>query len=123
MRVVLLVLACAFLAGCPPHLKVYVHNNSDDTIRVVSSRTQSEMTTIRAGRAKTIQAGSVDDVCLEVSVGGDVRVYSLDFNSGPYINSTEYGGRVDLQYESGAIYVRSNKGEQLEILARAQCVE
>ena len=123
MRIVLLVLACSFLAGCPPHLKVYVHNNSDDTIRVGSSRTQSEMTTIGAGRAKTIQAGSVDDVCLEVSVGGDVRVYSLDFHSGPYINSTTYGGRVDLHYEGGAIYVRSNKGEQLEILARAQCVE
>lgn len=123
MRVVLLVLACSFLAGCPPHIKVYVHNDSDDTIRVGSSRTQSEMTTIRGGQAKTIQAGSVDDVCLEVSVGGDARIYSIDFNSGPYINSTAYGGKMDLHYEDGAIYVRSNKGERLEIFARAQCIE
>lgn len=123
MRVILLILACLFLAGCPPHIKVYVHNDSDDTIRVGSSRAQGEMTTIRAGRAKKIQSGSIDDVCLELSAGGDVRIYSIDLNSGPYISSTAYGGKVDLHYEDGAVHVRSNAGERLEILARAQCLE
>ena len=117
MRVVLLILSCSFLAGCPPYVKIYVHNDSDHTIRVGSSCAQGEMTTIRAGRAKTIQSGSVDDVCFELIAGGEVRIYSIDLNSGPYMSSAAYGGRLDLHYKDGAVHVRSNTGERLEILA------
>jgi hypothetical protein len=123
MRVVLLVLTFFFLAGCPPYVKVYVHNDSDDTIRVESLRAQSKMTTIRAGRARTIQAGSMDDVCFELSAGGDVRIYSIDPNSGPYINNTTYGGRLNFYYEDGAMYVGSKTGERFEIFPRLQCAE
>ena len=123
MRIVLLVLTCAFLAGCPPYLKIYIHNNSDNTIHVESRRAQNEVTTIRAGRAKTIQAGSVDDVCFELSAGSDVRIYSIDPNSGPYIKSTAYGGRLDFHFGNDGMYVRSNTGERLEIFGQAQCVE
>ena len=123
MRVVLLILICSFLAGCPPYVKIYAHNESDDTIRIGSLRADNRVTTIRAGRADTIQAGSLGDVCFELSAGGEVRIYSIDPNSGPYINSTAYGGRLDFHFADGAMYVRSNTGERLEILAQAQCIE
>jgi len=123
MRVVLLILTCSFLAGCPPYIKTYVHNESDDTIHVGSSLAHDRLTTIRAGRTKTVQAGSVDDVCFELSTGGEVKVYSIDPNSGPYISSTLYGGRLDFHFEDGAMYVRSSTGERFEILAQAHCIE
>jgi hypothetical protein len=71
------------LAGCPPYLKIYVHNNSDNTIHVESRRAQNEVTTIRAGRAKAIPNSSLENVCFELRVGSDVRIYSIDPNSGP----------------------------------------
>jgi hypothetical protein len=123
MRTALLVLTCAFLAGCPVYLKVYIHNDSDNSIHVESLRAQNTVTIIRAGRAKTIQTGSVDDVCFELSVGGDVRIYSIDPNSGPYIKSTAFGGRLDFHFGGDGMYVRSNTGERLEIFGQAQCVE
>ena len=123
MRIVLLVLTCAFLAGCPPYLKIYVHNNSDNTIHVESRRAQNEVTTIRAGRAKTIPNSSLENVCFELRVGSDVRIYSIDPNSGPYINGTAYGGRLDFHFGDDVMYVRSNTGERLEIFVQAQCVE
>jgi len=123
MRTALLVLTCAFLAGCPVYLKVYIHNDSDNSIHVESLRAQNTVTIILAGRAKTIQTGSVDDVCFELSVGGDVRIYSIDPNSGPYIKSTAFGGRLDFHFGGDGMYVRSNTGERLEIFGQAQCVE
>ena len=123
MRAALLVLTCAFLAGCPVYLKIYIHNDSDNTIHVESLRTQNKVTIIRAGRAKTIQAGSVLYVCFELSVGSDARIYSFDPNSGPYIKSTAYGGRLDFHFGDNGMYVRSNTGERLEIFGQAQCVE
>jgi hypothetical protein len=123
MRVVVLVLTCAFLAACPAYLKIYVHNNSDNTIHVESLRAQNKVTAIRAGRAKTIQNGSLDNVCFELSVGGDVRIYSIDPNSGPYIHSTAYGGRLDFYFVDDAMYIRSSTGERLEIFVQEQCVE
>lgn len=123
MRVVLLILACVFLTGCPPFIKVYFHNDSGDTVRVETLSAKRQKMTIRPGQAEAIQAGSEADVCFELSIGKETRIYGVDPNSGPYINSTAYGGRVDLHYEDSAIYVRSNKGERLEILASAQCVE
>jgi hypothetical protein len=108
MRIVLLVLTCAFLAGCPPYLKIYVHNNSDNTIHVESRRAQNEVTTIRAGRAKTIPNSSLENVCFELSVGSDVRIYS---------------SRLDFHFGDDVMYVRSNTGERLEIFVQAQCVE
>ena len=123
MRVALLVLTCAFLAGCPPYLKIYIHNDSDNTIHVESLSTRNSVTTIRAGRAKRIQAGSVDKVCFELSVGSEVRLYSIDSNSGPYVNSTAYGGRLDFHFEDDAMYVRSNTGERFEMFVQTQCGE
>ena len=123
LRVALLILTCAFLAGCPPYLKIYVHNDSDNDIRARSLSMQSNVRTISPGRAKTIQAGSVDDVCFELSVGSDVSIYSIDPNSGPYINSTAYGGRLDFHFADDAMYVRFNTGERLKISARARCIE
>ena len=123
MRVVLIVLTCAFLAGCPAYLKIYIHNNSDNIIHVESLRVQNKVTTIRAGRAKKIQNGSLDSVCFELSVGSTVWIYSIDPNSGPYIDSTAYGGRLDFYFVDDAMYVRSNTGERLEISVQTQCVE
>ena len=123
MRVVLLILACVFLAGCPPFIKVYFHNDSADTVHVESLSAKRQMTTIRAGQAEAIQAGSGANVCFELSVGGDARIYGIDPNSGPYITSTAYGGRLDLHFEDDAMYVRSNTGERLEVLPQAQCNE
>ena len=123
MRVVLLGLTCVLLAGGPVYLKIYIHNNSNNTIHVESLRAHNKVTTIRAGRAKTIQNGSLDSVCFELSVGSDVRLYSIDPNSGPYIDSTAYGGRLDFHFVDDAIYVRSNTGERLEISAQPKCVE
>lgn len=123
MRAALLTLTCTFLAGCPVYLKAYIHNDSDDTIHVESLRAQDDVTVIPAGRVKTIQKGSADDVCFELSVGGDTRIYSLDPNSGPYIKSTAYGGRLDFHYGEDGMYVRSNTGKRLEIFDQAQCVE
>ena len=123
MRVVLLIIACVFLAGCPPFIKVYFHNDSDDTVRVESLSAKRQMTTIRAGDAEAIQAGSEADVCFELSVGSDARIYGIDPNAGPYITSTAYGGRLDIHFEGDAMYVRSNTGERLEVLSRAKCNE
>lgn len=123
MRVASLILTCVFLAGCPPYVKIYLHNDCDSTIRVETLGAQSNVTTIRAGRAKKIWAGSMDDVCFELSVGSNVRVYSIDPNSGPYTHSTAYGGRLDFHFADDAMYVRSNTGERLEISAGAQCIE
>ena len=123
LRVPALILACALLAGCPPHLKIHVHNDGDNDIRVESLVTQNDATSIRAGRAKVIQAGSVDEVCFELSVGGDVRIYSIDPNSGPYIKSTSYGGRLDFHFADDAMYVRTNTGERVNLSAQAHCLE
>lgn len=123
MRVASLILTCVFLAGCPPYVKIYLHNHSDKAIRVETLGAHSNVTTIRAGRAKKIRAGSMDDLCFELSVGSDVRIYSIDPNSGPYTHSTAYGGRLDLLFADDAMYVRSNTGERLEISAGAQCTE
>jgi len=123
MRQALLILTCALLAGCPPYLKIYVHNDSKDTIRVESLPKQNQVTTIRAGRAKVIQAGSVDYVCFELSTGRDARIYGIDSNSGPYTKSTAYGGRLDFYFAGDAMYVRSGTRERLEIFAQAQCTE
>ena len=123
MRVVLLIIACVFLAGCPPFIKVYFHNDSDDTVRVESLSAKRQMTTIRAGQVEAIQAGSEADVCFELSVGSDARIYGIDPNSGPYITSTAYGGRLDLHFADDAMYVRSNSGERLEVFPRTECNE
>ena len=123
MRVALLILTCAFLAGCPPRLKIYVHNDSHDPIRIGSLGAQNRVISIGAGRVQRIQAGSMDDVCFELSVGSDVRIYSIDPNSGPYINSTAYGGRLDLHFADNVMYVQSNTGEQVEVFIQAQCLE
>lgn len=123
MRVALLILTCIFLAGCPPFLKVYFHNDSDDTVRVETLRAQSTVTTMRAGRAKIIQAGSEANVCFALSVGRDARIYSIDPNSGPYITSTAYGGRLDFHFADDAMYISSKTGERVEIFPRTQCIE
>ena len=123
MRVTLLILTCVFLAGCPPNIRVYFHNDSDDTVRVETVRTQNKVTTIRAGRAKTIQDGSERNVCFELSVGSDARIYGIDPNSGPYMTSTAYGGRLDFHFADDAMYVRTKTGERVEVFPRAQCIE
>jgi len=123
MRATLLILTCSFLTGCPVQLKTYIHNDSDISIRAKSLRAQNEVITIRAGRSKAIQTGSADDVCFELSVGGDTRIYSIDPNSGPYINSTAYGGRLDFHFGDDGMYIHSKTGERLEIFAQAHCVE
>ena len=123
MRVVLLIVTCFFLAGCPPYVKIYIHNESDDTVRVETLSARSKVTTVRAGRAKTIQAGSEANVCFELGVGRDARIYGIDPNSGPYISNTAYGGRLDLHFADDAMYVRSKTGERVEVFPRAQCIE
>ena len=123
MRFALLGLSCVFLAGCPVYVKIYLHNDSDNSIHVESLLVQDRAATVPPGRTKTIQAGSVLNVCFELSAGSDVRIYSIDPNSGPYIRSAMYGGRLDLHFENDAMYIRSNTGERLEIPAQEQCVE
>ncbi len=121
MRATLPILTCIFLAGCPVHLKVYVHNDSDSTIQVESLRAKTGVTAIRANRTKTVQTGSSGYLCLELSVGGDTRVYSFDPNSGPYMKSSAYGGRVDFYFGNDGMYVHSKTGERLEVYDQAQC--
>jgi hypothetical protein len=121
MRALFSVLTCIFLVGCPAYVKTYVHNEGAESVLVTSLRTQSGETTIRAGHTKTIQKGSESHVCFQLGTLGESRIYNIDPNSGPYIKSTAYGGRLDLYIRGNRVFVQTKNGEQQEIVSQRQC--
>lgn len=121
MRALFPVLACVFLAGCPVYVKTYVHNEGAEPVLVKSLRAQSGETTIRAGHTKTIQKGSESQVCFQLNILRESRIYNIDPNSGPYIKSTAYGGRLDLYIRGNRVFVQTQNGAQQEIFSQGQC--
>ena len=121
MRALIPVLTCSFLAGCPVYVKTYVHNGGSEPVLVRSLQPQSGEMTIRAGHAKTIHKGSERHVCFQLSILGESRIYLIDPNSGPYIKSKTYGGRLDLHIRDNRVFVQTQNGEQREIFSREQC--
>jgi hypothetical protein len=121
MRVLILVLACFFLAGCPPHIRIYVHNGSSEPVLVRTLHPHPGEKTIRAGHAKIIHKGSESHVCFQLRILGESRIYLIDPNSGPYIKSDTFGGRLDLYIRDNRVFVQTNNGKQREIFTREQC--
>jgi hypothetical protein len=121
MRALFVVFACFFLAGCPPHIKLYVHSESSEPVLVRTLQPHPGETTIRAGQTKTIHKGSESHVCFQLSIIGESRIYLIDPNSGPYIKSETFGGRLDLYIRNNRVFVQTKNGEQREIFSREQC--
>lgn len=121
MRTLFPLLTCLFLVGCPAYIKTYVHNEGAESIVVTSLHPRSGETTIRAGHAKTIQKGSESHVCLQLDTLRESRIYNIDPNSGPYMKSTAYGGRLDLYIRDKRVFVQTENGEQQEVVSQRQC--
>ena len=114
-------MALLILTGCPAQTRLYVQNQSTESLIYAGGWKPDDPITIKAGRTAWVPIRSGQDDCVELSANGRKRGYVVDINAQMHGEATRYGSRINAIYRDGQLSVLGESGVLVDLQVRDGC--
>ena len=121
MRWILAAVVTTMLTGCPAATRLYVHNQSMESLVYTGWWKPGDPTTIRANHKAWVPVRSGQDDCVEFIVDGQKRGYIVGIDAQMMGDRTRYGSRINTIYRDGHLTVHGRTGATLNLKTREGC--
>lgn len=121
MKRIALLLLTSFLVGCPAENRLYIHNESDDTLTSRQPNANWDDVVIRPGSTKYISFALQKESCFSLFVGEEERSFHLPMAMLVQRKATRYGVRLDIYYEYGLLNFQNDDGQWTQLEEISEC--
>ena len=110
LKVLLSVIFCLVLVGCPAQQRIYIHNQSSSTLSSDYAPSNDAQVRIPPGRTKYVLLLDWSKLCLPLRVDGQAVAFEMPMAVLTQSREKRYGSRLDLYLSEEGLHYRSKTG-------------